>query len=229
MVHILVVEDEKPLRVLLDYNLAAAGYRVTLCDSGDQAEELLQEESFDLILLDWRLPGVSGIELCRRVRACSQTATVPLVMLTACGEESERLRGLTMGADDYIVKPFSLPELMIRIRTLLRRTASEKIAPVLTCGPIVLNRISHLVTYRGFPVTLGPTEYRLLIFLMESPRRVFSRTQLLDGVWGRNSYLDFRTVDVHIGRLRKGLCARHQEENPIRTVRGIGYALEPKD
>jgi two-component system phosphate regulon response regulator PhoB len=173
------------------------------------------------------LPGLSGIELCRRLRARPQTQSLPIIMLTARGEESERVRGLATGADDYIVKPFSVPELLARIRALLRRARPERVAEVLTAGDIELDREKKRVSRSGREISLGPTEFRLLEFLMQSPGRVFSREQLLDGVWGRDVYIDERTVDVHVGRLRKALN-RGRVADPIRTVRGAGYSLDDR-
>ena len=227
---VLVVEDEESLALLLRYNLEAEGYAVELIDRGDEAEMAIAEGPPDLIVLDWMLPGISGLELCRRLRAGKDSANIPIILLTARSEESDRIRGLATGADDYVVKPFSLPELMARVRAVLRRTNPERIATVLTAGDIELDREQHRVARNGRVVRLGPTEFRLLEFLMQSPGRVFSRSQLLDGVWGRNVYVDERTVDVHIGRLRKALI-RGQEPDPVRTVRGAGYAFsdQPED
>jgi two-component system phosphate regulon response regulator PhoB len=173
------------------------------------------------------LPGLSGIELCRRLRARPETKQLPIIMLTARGEESERVRGLATGADDYIVKPFSVPELLARVKGLLRRASPERLATVLTYGDIELDREKRRVARSGRQIDLGPTEYRLLEFFLEHPGRVFSREQLLDSVWGRDIYIDERTVDVHIGRLRK-LLNPGREQDPIRTVRGAGYALDDR-
>jgi two-component system phosphate regulon response regulator PhoB len=224
---ILIVEDEEPLALLLRYNLEAEGYEVQTIARGDEADTRLRESVPDLVILDWMLPGLSGIELCRRLRARPETKALPIIMLTARGEESERIRGLTTGADDYIVKPFSVPELIARVRALLRRAAPERVADVLTYGDIELDREKKRVSRAGREIALGPTEYRLLEFLMERPGRVFSREQLLDGVWGSDVYIDERTVDVHVGRLRKALN-RGREVDPIRTVRGAGYALDDR-
>ncbi len=221
---VLVVEDEEPLALLLRYNLESEGYDVDVASHGDDAEILIAETPPDLIVLDWMLPGVSGIELCRRLRVARETKDIPVLMLTARGEESDRIRGLTTGADDYVVKPFSVPELLARVRAILRRAQPERVADALRAGEIVLDRDAHRVTRSGREVHLGPTEFRLLEFLMRKPGRVFSRGQLLDGVWGRDVYVDERTVDVHVGRLRKALI-RGREKDPIRTVRGAGYAL----
>jgi two-component system, OmpR family, phosphate regulon response regulator PhoB len=224
---ILIVEDEEALTLLLRYNLEAAGYDVESVARGDDADLRLRESIPDLVILDWMLPGVSGIELCRRLRSRPETRQLPIVMLTARGEESERVRGLSTGADDYIVKPFSVPELLARVQALMRRASPERVADILCFGDISLDREKKRVTRAGRPVDLGPTEYRLLEFLMERPGRVFSREQLLDGVWGSDIYIDERTVDVHVGRLRKALN-RGDEADPIRTVRGSGYALDDR-
>jgi len=224
---ILIVEDEEPLTLLLRYNLEAEGYEVDSVARGDEAETRLQEKVPDLVVLDWMLPGISGIELCRRLRARPETKALPVIMLTARGEESERVRGLATGADDYIVKPFSVPELVARVRALLRRAKPERVADILEVGDIGLDRVRKRVTRGGRDVDLGPTEYRLLEFFMERPGRVFTREQLLDGVWGREVYIDERTVDVHVGRLRKALN-RGEEHDPIRTVRGSGYSIDDR-
>jgi two-component system phosphate regulon response regulator PhoB len=220
----MIVEDEEPLVMLLRYNLEADGFQVESCGRGDEAELRLLEELPDLLLLDWMLPGLSGIELCRRIRSRPQSEHLPIIMLTARGEEPERIRGLSTGADDYVVKPFSTPELMARIRAILRRTKPEVVSSLLKAGDIELDRTTHRVRRANREVHLGPTEFRLLEFLMESPGRVFTREQLLDGVWGRDVYVDERTVDVHIGRLRKAIN-RGRAKDPIRTVRGAGYAF----
>jgi two-component system, OmpR family, phosphate regulon response regulator PhoB len=224
---ILIIEDEEALTLLLRYNLEAAGYDVDAVARGDEADVRLKERSPDLVILDWMLPGLSGIELCRRLRSRPDMRQLPIIMLTARGEESERVRGLATGADDYVVKPFSVPELLARVGALLRRAAPERVADVLGFGDIAIDREKKRVTRAGRAVDLGPTEYRLLEFLMERPGRVFSRGQLLDGVWGSDIYIDERTVDVHVGRLRKALNRGH-EADPIRTVRGAGYALDDR-
>jgi two-component system phosphate regulon response regulator PhoB len=221
---ILIVEDEAALGVMLRYNLEAAQYRVDTIDRGDEAEIRIAEDPPDLIILDWMLPGLSGIELCRRLRARSATRQLPIIMLTARGEESERIRGVNIGADDYIVKPFSVPELVARVSALLRRANPAKIIGVLSFGDLELDREKRRVSRAGRAIQLGPTEYRILEFLMERPGRVFSREQLLDSIWGRSKFIDERTVDVHMGRLRKALIAG-SESDPIRTVRGAGYSL----
>jgi two-component system phosphate regulon response regulator PhoB len=224
---ILIVEDEEPLTLLLRYNLEAEGYEVETSARGDEAEIRLKESLPDLLVLDWMLPGISGIELCRRLRARAETERMPIIMLTARGEETERVRGLSTGADDYIVKPFSVPELLARIRSLLRRARPERVATVLGAGDLELDREKKRVSRSGREVHLGPTEFRLLEFLMQNPGRVYSREQLLDGVWGREIYIDERTVDVHVGRLRRALN-RGRVPDPIRTVRGTGYAFDER-
>jgi two-component system phosphate regulon response regulator PhoB len=224
---ILIVEDEEALTLLLRYNLEAAGYDVDTVARGDEADVRFKERPPDLVILDWMLPGLSGIEICRRLRARPDTRQLPIIMLTARGEESERVRGLSTGADDYIVKPFSVPELLARVEALLRRSSPERIADILSFGELELDREKKRVSRNGHAIDLGPTEFRLLEFLMERPGRVFSREQLLDGVWGRDVYIDERTVDVHVGRLRKALNRGHADD-PIRTVRGAGYALDDK-
>ena len=222
---ILVVEDEEPLCVLLRYNLEAEGYQVETIMRGDEAEIRLRENVPDLLVLDWMLPGISGIELCRRLRIRPETERLPVIMLTARGEESDRVRGLSTGADDYLVKPFSTPEFLARVRALLRRAKPETLSNVLKVGDVVLDRETHRV-YRGkTEIRLGPTEFRLLEFLMRSPGRVFSRGQLLDNVWGETIYIDERTVDVHVGRLRKAVNDGKMPD-VIRTIRGAGYSIQ---
>jgi two-component system, OmpR family, phosphate regulon response regulator PhoB len=221
---LLIVEDEQALSELLRYNFEAEGFRVSQCESGEEAEIMVAEDPPDIIVLDWMLPSVSGIELCRRLRSRSETRNIPIVILTARGEEADRVRGLDTGADDYVVKPFSVPELISRVKAILRRAAPDRLAEVLRVSDIELDRAAHRVTRGLREVHLGPTEFRLLEFLMASPGRVLSRTQLLDGVWGRDAFVDERTVDVHIGRLRKALI-RGKERDPIRTVRGAGYVF----
>jgi two-component system phosphate regulon response regulator PhoB len=224
---VLIVEDEADLRELMRYNLEAAGFRVAAAESGDEAVERIRDGIPDLILLDWMLPGTSGIELCRRWRAREETALTPIIMITARGEEEERVRGLATGADDYVVKPFSMPELVARIQALLRRANPQLASTVLKAGSLELDRQSHRVRRAGRDLHLGPTEYRLLEYLMRHPGRVYSREQLLDGVWGNDVYVDERTVDVHVGRLRKAIN-RGREADPIRTVRGAGYAFDER-
>ena len=222
---ILIVEDESDLSLLLGYNLEAEGYTVENVERGDEAELRLAENAPDLVILDWMLPGVSGLEICRRLRARKSTRTLPVIMVTARGEEAERVRGLSVGADDYVVKPFSVPELMARVRALLRRSRPERIAERLNAGDLDLDRETRRVRRGARDIHLGPTEFRLLEYLLEKPGRVFSRAQLLDSVWGQAAEIDERTVDVHVGRLRKAL-SRGREPDPIRTVRGAGYAFD---
>ena len=223
---LLIVEDDEALIALLDYNFTSQGYDCRIARSGDEAMITLDEEMVDLVILDWMLPGgVSGIEICRRIRAKAEIKGLPVIMLTARGEEADRIRGLTTGADDYVVKPFSVAELAARVEALLRRSAPERIANEIQVGGVRLDRNAHRVTRNGREVRLGPTEYRLLEVFLESAGRVLTRPQLLDAVWGRDGEIDERTVDVHVGRLRKALI-RGNERDPIRTVRGAGYVLE---
>ena len=222
---ILIVEDEEPLVMLLRYNLEAEGYAVESASNGEDAELKLAEDVPDLVVLDWMIPNVSGIELCRRLRARPETAQLPIIMLTARGEETERVRGLATGADDYVVKPFSVPELVARIHALLRRVNPERIATLLRAGDIEVDRERCRVVRAEREVPLSPTEFKLLEFFIERPGRVFSRGQLLDAVWGREIYIDERTVDANVRRLRKALI-RRGEADPIRTVRGLGYAFD---
>jgi two-component system phosphate regulon response regulator PhoB len=224
---VLVVEDEEALSVLLRYNLESEGYDVETVNRGDEAEIRLKENLPDIVVLDWMLPGLSGIELCRRLRARAETERLPILMLTARSEEAERVRGLSTGADDYMVKPFSVPEFLARVRALLRRASPEQVSQQLKSGDIELDREKKRVHRSLREVHLGPTEFRLLEFLMSSPGRVFTREQLLNAVWGRDVYIDERTVDVHIGRLRKTLT-RGKEADPIRTVRGSGYSFNER-
>ncbi len=221
---VLVVEDEPAQREVLAYNLQAEGYHVARAENGEEALMLVQEQAPDLIVLDWMLPNVSGIEVCRQLKARSETRNVPIIMLSARAEEVDRVRGLETGADDYVVKPYSVVELMARVRTQLRRTRPATVGEVLDFADITLDAESHKVHRAGHLLKLGPTEFRLLATFMEKPGRVWSREQLLDRVWGRDIYVDTRTVDVHIGRLRKALC-QHGGDDPVRTVRGAGYAL----
>ena len=221
---IMVVEDEEPLCVLLRYNLEAEGYQVEVVTRGDEAELRLQENVPDLLVLDWMVPAISGIELCRRLRMRPETERLPIIMLTARGEESDRVRGLSTGADDYLVKPFSTPEFIARVRALLRRAKPEVLSTVLKVGDIMLDRESHRVYRKKSEIKLGPTEFRLLEFMMQHPGRVFSRSQLLDNVWGETIYIDERTVDVHVGRLRKAVNTPRAPD-VIRTIRGAGNAI----
>jgi two-component system, OmpR family, phosphate regulon response regulator PhoB len=223
--NILVVEDEDALATLLQYNLEKEGYLVTLAGDGEEAMTLAQEQAPDLVVLDWMLPKVSGIEVCRRLRARTETRNLPIIMLTARGEETDRIRGLDTGADDYVVKPISMTELAARIRAVLRRIRPGLTEDVIRHGDIVMDRVAHRVKRAVREVHLGPTEFRLLDYLMQHPRRVFSREQLLDAVWGADIYVEVRTVDVHIGRLRKALTLSG-EVDPVRTVRSAGYSLD---
>ena len=220
-----MVEDEIDVALLITYNLEAEGYLAESVARGDEAELRLAESAPDLLILDWMLPGVSGIEICRRLRAREATRTLPVIMVSARLEESERVRGLAVGADDYVVKPFSVIELMARVRALLRRSRPERVAERLHAGDLDLDRLTRRVRRGDRDIRLGPTDFRLLEYLLEKPGRVFSRAQLLDLVWGRSAEVDERTVDVHIGRLRKRL-SRGRERDPIRTVRGAGYAID---
>ena len=224
---ILIVEDEDALVTLLTYNLEAAGYDVAAVKSGDEALLAIDEEQPDLVILDWMLPSLSGIEICRQIRAGSATRALPVIMLTARGEEADRLRGLATGADDYIVKPFSVAEVLARVKALLRRSSPGKTSDVLERAGIVIDRQAHRVTRGPRDLNLGPTEVRLLEVFMQSAGRVLSRAQLLDHVWGRSAEVDERTVDVHVGRLRKSIV-RGSEPDPIRTVRGAGYVFDEK-
>jgi two-component system phosphate regulon response regulator PhoB len=223
--HVLVIEDEDALSALLQYNLDKEGYNVTIAADGEEALVVIDEQAPDLIVLDWMLPKVSGVEVCRRLRARPETRNLPIIMLTARGEETDRIRGLDTGADDYVVKPFSMSELAARIRAVLRRIRPGLADDRLHHGDIVVDRVAHRVRRANKEIHLGPTEFRLLDYLMQHPGRVFSREQLLDAVWGSDVYVEARTVDVHIGRLRKALN-RDLDEDPIRTVRSAGYSLD---
>ena len=221
---VLVVEDEHAQREVLSYNLEAEGFRVAKAINGEEALLLLEEEAPDLVVLDWMLPNVSGIEVCRRIKLRPETRGVPVIMLSARSEEVDRVRGLETGADDYVVKPYSVVELMARVRAQLRRTRPAAVGQQLVYDDILLDPETHKVFRGENTLKLGPTEFRLLATFMEKPGRVWTREQLLDRVWGRDIYVDTRTVDVHIGRLRKALC-QHGGDDPVRTVRGAGYAL----
>lgn len=223
---ILVVEDEDALSTLLHYNLEKDGYDVALASDGEEALTLVAEQVPDLIILDWMLPKVSGIEVCRRLRNRTETRNVPIIMLTARGEESDRIRGLDTGADDYVIKPFAMSELSARIRAVLRRIRPGLSEDRVHRGDLVIDRVAHRVRRSGEEIHLGPTEFRLLDHFMQHPGRVFSREQLLDAVWGREVYVEARTVDVHVGRLRKALNRNDQDIDPIRTVRSAGYSLD---
>ena len=221
---ILVVEDEPSQREVLSYNFAAEGFSVTTAENGEEALLLVGEVQPDIIVLDWMLPSVSGIEVCRRLKSRTETRAIPVIMLSARSEEVDRVRGLETGADDYVIKPYSIVELVARVRTQLRRTRPAAVGQMLEYSDLRLDPETHRVHRAEHVLKLGPTEYRLLTTFMEKPGRVWSREQLLDRVWGRDIYVDTRTVDVHIGRLRKALCA-FGGDDPLRTVRGAGYAL----
>ncbi|RRH76934.1 phosphate regulon transcriptional regulator PhoB [Falsigemmobacter faecalis] len=221
---VLLVEDESAQREVLHYNLTAEGFHVVEALNGDEALLKVEEEVPDLILLDWMLPNVSGIEVCRRIKSRPETRSIPIIMLSARSEELDRVRGLETGADDYVVKPYSVAELMARLRTQLRRVRPAAAGERLVFQDILLDPEEHRVWRNGQALSLGPTEFRLLVTFMERPGRVLSREQLLDRVWGRDIYVDTRTVDVHVGRLRRNLM-KDGGEDPIRTVRGAGYAL----
>ena len=223
--HVLVVEDEAALAELLKYNLEKEGYQVRLAMDGEEAMVAADERAPDLVLLDWMLPKASGVEVCRRLRARQETRNTPIVMLTARGEESDRVRGLDIGADDYITKPFSMTELLARLRAVMRRIRPALAEDKVVVGDIIVDRVAHRVKRGNREVHLGPTEFRILDHLMQHPGRVFSREQLLDAVWGSDVYVEARTVDVHIGRLRKALMVG-TETDPIRTVRSAGYSLD---
>jgi two-component system phosphate regulon response regulator PhoB len=223
--HVLVVEDEEPIAQLLKYNLEKEGYRVSVAGDGEEALLLADEGKPDLVVLDWMLPKIAGIEVCRRLRSARESRNTPIVMLTARSDEGDRIRGLDTGADDYIVKPFQMSELLARLRAVMRRIRPALADDKVAAGDVTLDRGSHRVKRAGRDVHLGPTEFRLLEYLMQHPGRVFSREQLLDAVWGSEVYVEARTVDVHIGRLRRALNAG-QEFDPIRTVRSAGYSFD---
>ena len=223
--YIIVAEDEDALSTLLTYNLEKEGYEVAMAVDGDEAMMMISERMPDLLVCDWMMPKVSGIEVCRRLRSQGTTRNLPIVMLTARSEESDRIRGLDTGADDYVVKPFSMIELVARIRAVLRRIRPGLSEDRVTFGELSVDRLSHRVQRSGRDIHLGLTEYKLLDYLMQHPRRVFSREQLLDAVWGNDVYVEARTVDVHIGRLRKALNS-DETFDPIRTVRSAGYSLD---
>ncbi len=222
---VLVVEDEEALCTLLRYNLEREGYSVHEARNGGEALSAAVEILPDLIILDWMLPELSGIEICRRLRARGILRSVPIIMLTARREESDRICGLDTGADEYIVKPFSMPEFLARARAVMRRIRPGLVQDVIAVGEISMDRVSHRVRRCSREVHLGPTEYRILERLMQYPGRVYSRDQLLDGIWGANTSVEDRTVDVHIGRLRKAL-SQSGERDPIRTVRSAGYSFD---
>ncbi len=222
---VLIVEDQEALVTMLRYNLEGAGFRVNAATDGEEALVAAEEEVPDLILLDWMLPLTSGIEVCRQLRSRPDTKLVPIIMLTARGEETDKLRGLDSGCDDYITKPFSPAELIARINAVLRRSKPELSSEMLTFEDLAMDLAAHRVRRNGEDIHLGPTEFRLLRHLMQHPGRVFTREQLLDSVWGRDVYVEPRTVDVHIRRLRKALNQGGREDL-IRTVRSAGYALD---
>jgi two-component system phosphate regulon response regulator PhoB len=221
---ILIVEDEPAQAEILRYNMDREGFDTMVANDGDEAMFSVEEFQPDLVILDWMLPGMSGISICQRLRNRSDTRALPIIMVTARGEELDRIRGFDNGADDYVVKPFSPSELLARVRAVLRRARPSLSEERLACIDIVMDLATHRVTRGGQPIHLGPTEYRLLRLLMERPDRVFTREQLLDKVWGRDIHVELRTVDVHIRRLRKALGA-HGDDDVIRTVRGTGYAI----
>ncbi|MEL6734256.1 MAG: phosphate regulon transcriptional regulator PhoB [Pseudomonadota bacterium] len=225
---ILVVEDETAQLEMLRYNLEKEGYRVVCAEDGEEAILVAREEAPDAIVLDWMLPSLSGIEVCRRLKASAETGTIPVIMLTARGEEADRVRGLETGADDYVVKPYGVGELIARIRARLRRARPSATGETLTFEDISVDTEQHRVTRNNTSLRLGPTEFRLLTVFMERPRRVWSRDMLLDRVWGRDADVDLRTVDVHVGRLRKVLNSGGSKDL-IRTVRGAGYSLDSDD
>jgi two-component system phosphate regulon response regulator PhoB len=222
--HVLIVEDEPAQREVLSYNLSAEGYRVSTAADGEQGLLAVEENAPDMIVLDWMLPHISGIEICRQLKSRSDTRNIPIIMLSARSEEVDKVRGLETGADDYVVKPYTVAELMARVRTQLRRVRPSTVGQVLEFEDITLDSETHRVMRSDAELKLGPTEFRLLATFMENPGRVWSRDLLLDRVWGRDIYVDTRTVDVHIGRLRKILTSNGGAD-PVRTVRGAGYAL----
>lgn len=222
---LLLVEDDPSLAELLEYRFVREGYRVRSTADGDEALLLASEETPDLVILDWMIEGTSGLEVCRRLRRDKSTAHVPIIMLTARETEDDRVRGLDTGADDYLTKPFSPRELVARVSAVMRRIRPALAGQTLSVGQFALDPVAHRVTRAGQPLQLGPTEFRLLKFLMESPGRVFSRNQLLDGVWGTGSDIELRTVDVHIRRLRQAI-ALDNAPDPVRTVRSAGYSFE---
>lgn len=223
--YVLVVEDEDALATLLEYNFEKEGYEVGLAIDGEEALIMAAERAPDIILMDWMLPKLSGVEACRRLRRRAETRHTPIIMLTARGDETDRITGLDYGADDYMVKPFSIPELFARTRALLRRSSPSILEDVIKQGDIEIDTKAFRVKCGDSQIHLGPTEFRLLDHFMRNPGRVFSREQLLDAVWGRDVYVEARTVDVHIGRLRKAL-KKNRKLDPIRTVRSAGYAFE---
>ncbi|QZH74877.1 MAG: phosphate regulon transcriptional regulator PhoB [Erythrobacter sp.] len=223
---LLLVEDDKALAELLEYRFESEGYDVRSTADGDEAMMMAAEDAPDLVILDWMIEGTSGLEVCRRLRREKSTAHVPIIMLTAREAEDDRVRGLETGADDYVTKPFSPRELLARVSAVLRRVRPALAGETVEVGDLRLDPVAHRLERRGQELQVGPTEYRLIKFFMEHPRRVFSRGQLLDAVWGTGSEIEERTVDVHIRRLRKAIAVDNLRD-PIRTVRSAGYALEP--
>ena len=225
--NILIVEDESPILELLALNISQAGYNPLRAISAEHAEKLINEALPDIILLDWMLPGMSGIDFAKKLRSNALTKTIPIIMLTARSDELDKVKGLEVGADDYITKPFSPRELNARIKAVLRRKAPELTEDILKINGLELNPVSHRVTGNNKPLEMGPTEFRLIHFFMSNPERVYSRSQLLDKVWGSQIFIEDRTVDVHIRRLRN-ILTQSQHENLIQTVRGSGYRLSTK-
>lgn len=221
----LIIEDETAIATLLEYNLGKEGFETAIATDGEEGLLKVEETKPDIVILDWMLPKVSGIEVCRRLRSSTDTRNIPIIMLTARSEESDRIRGLETGADDYLTKPFSTAELVARVRAVLRRIRPALVDDTVTHGDIRIDRASHKVWRDDKEIHLGPTEFRLLDHLIQHPGRVFSREQLLNAVWGSDVFVEVRTVDVHIGRLRKALNI-HKQGDPVRTVRSAGYALE---
>ena len=222
---VLIVEDDAALEALLAYNLEKEGYKISVANDGEDALLQISEQVPDLIILDWMLPKLSGIEVCRRLRAKTATKNIPIIMLTARTDESDKIRGLETGADDYLLKPFSVAELKARIRAVLRRIRPALADDIVKYADLEVNRVSHKVSRDGKQIHLGPTEFRLLNHFLQYPSRVFSREQLLDAVWGQDVYVEARTVDVHVGRLRKAINIEGHLDL-IRTVRASGYSLD---
>ena len=224
---VLIVEDEEALATLLEYNLNKENFDVSIASDGEEGLLKIKENTPDVVILDWMLPKISGIEICRQIRSMPETRNIPIIMLTARSEEADRIRGLETGADDYLTKPFSIKELIARVKAVLRRIRPGLADDTVTVGDIEIDRVSHRVQRGDKEIHLGPTEFRLLDHLIQHPGRVFSREQLLNAVWGSDVFVEVRTVDVHIGRLRKALN-RFNQGDPIRTVRSAGYALDIK-
>lgn len=223
--YVLIAEDENAVAELLVYNLEREGYEVGVASDGEDVLIMLDERLPDILLLDWMLPKISGIDICRQVRSSGSNPNLLIIMLTARGEESDRIRGLDAGADDYVTKPFSMTELMARVRAVLRRIRPGLNDDKIRVNDIEIDRVAHQVSRNGEPIHLGPKEFRLIDHFMQHPGRVFSREQLLDSIWGSEVYVEIRTVDVHVGRLRKAL-KKGGHKDPIRTVRSAGYALK---